>query len=320
MTVAATARLSRLLAMVPWLLQRQGVPLQDAARHFGITEAQLVKDLELLFVCGRPGHMPDDLIDANWESGGIYLGNAETIARPLRLGTDESVALLAGLRMLAEVPGLHDRGAITSALTKLSAAAGDAAQAAASLSADLSAGAQEQALASCRFALESCRRVRLRYLVASRDETTTREVDPMRLISQGDRWYLEGWCHRADAVRLFRVDRMVEVAVLDRDGTPPPHATPRESDEVFHPSPEDALVTLDLLPGARWVAEYYPTERCEERPDGALRVDLRASAPDWVPRLVLRSGGTIRVVAPAWIRDRMVGIARAALDAYGTGT
>ncbi|HEY3201302.1 MAG TPA: protein pafC, partial [Actinomycetes bacterium] len=48
----ATARLSRLLALVPYLLARQGVPIGEAAREFGISERQLVKDLELLFVCG----------------------------------------------------------------------------------------------------------------------------------------------------------------------------------------------------------------------------------------------------------------------------
>jgi proteasome accessory factor C len=96
--------------MVPWLLRRQGVSLEEAARHFGITEEQLVKDLQLLFVCGTPGHMPDDLIEAEWESGEVYVDNAEAISRPLRLAPDEAVALLVGLRTLAEVPGLHDRG------------------------------------------------------------------------------------------------------------------------------------------------------------------------------------------------------------------
>ena len=45
-------------------------------RHFGISQTQLVKDLELLFVCGTPGHLPDDLIEADWECGRVYLGNA----------------------------------------------------------------------------------------------------------------------------------------------------------------------------------------------------------------------------------------------------
>ena len=109
----ATERLSRLLAMVPYLLAPPGHPAAPRPpRQFGISEDQLVKDLELLFVCGTPGHMPDDLIEAEWDDGHVYLNNADAIARPLRLGVDEALALLVGLRALADVPGLHDRDAL----------------------------------------------------------------------------------------------------------------------------------------------------------------------------------------------------------------
>ncbi|GMA84775.1 hypothetical protein GCM10025868_00250 [Angustibacter aerolatus] len=37
---SATERLSRLLAMVPWLLSHQGVPVAQAAREFGVPERQ----------------------------------------------------------------------------------------------------------------------------------------------------------------------------------------------------------------------------------------------------------------------------------------
>lgn len=317
MSVGATTRLSRLLAMVPWLLRRQGVPLEEAARHFGITTGQLVEDLELLFVCGTPGHLPDDLIEADWESGRVYLDNAETISRPLRLGVDEAVALLVGLRTLAQVPGLHDREALGSALAKLSAAAGEAAGVADSLTVDLARGAQETTLAAVRDALARRRRLHLRYLVPSRDETTERDVDPMRLVAVAGRWYLEAWCHRAEDVRLFRVDRLVAVEVLDVDGTPPPDAVPRDDAErLFTPSPDDLLVTLDLAPGSRWVAEYYPVEGVEERPDGWLRVRLRTANPDWVPRLVLRLGGGGRIVSPDDIAGRLVRAAATALAQY----
>jgi predicted DNA-binding transcriptional regulator YafY len=126
----AADRLSRLLAMVPWLLSRQGVPLAEAAQQFGISEDELVCDLELLFVCGAPGHMPDDLIEADWESGKVYLDNADAIARPLRLGLDEALTLLVGLRTLADVRGVAGRKALDGALAKLSSAAGEAGAAA----------------------------------------------------------------------------------------------------------------------------------------------------------------------------------------------
>jgi predicted DNA-binding transcriptional regulator YafY len=329
MTVGATARLSRLLAMVPWLLNRQGVPLVEAARHFDITEAQLVKDLELLFVCGMPGHMPDDLIEAEWDSGRVYLDNAEAIARPLRLAPDEAIALIAGLRTLAELPvtsSLHDRRAVESALVKLSAAAQDAVGAASRLTIDLSAGAAEETLRTAREALRLHRRLRMRYVVPTRDETTERDIDLMRVTNLGGRWYLEAWCHRAEDVRLFRVDRVAGVELLDVDGTPPPEAisrdsgdllfTPSEGDLLFNPSEDDLLVTLEVEPRGRWVAEYYPVEGTEELDGGRLRVTMRVANPRWLPQLILRLGGAGRIVEPLALADETVSAARAALANY----
>jgi predicted DNA-binding transcriptional regulator YafY len=317
MSVTATSRLSRLLAMVPWLLNRQGVPLEEAARHFGITEAQLVKDLELLFVCGMPGHMPDDLIEAEWDSGRVYLDNAEAISRPLRLAPDEAVALLAGLRTLAEVPGLHDRRAVESALVKLSAAAQDAVGVASRLTVDLTAGAEEKTLRTAREALKARRRLRMRYVVPARDEITERDVDLMRVMNMGGRWYLEAWCHRAEDVRLFRVDRVIGAELLDEDGTPPVQAVPRDEDErLFRPSDDDVVVTLEVEPRGRWVAEYYPVETAEERAGGGLRITMKVADPRWLPRLVMRLGGAGRIVAPAELAERALSATRAALANY----
>ena len=101
---SATSRVSRLLTMVPWLLHRQGIDLAQAATELGVSEAQVVDDLQLLFVCGLPGHYPDDLIEASWEDGRVFVGNADAIARPLRLGRDEALALIVALRALAATP------------------------------------------------------------------------------------------------------------------------------------------------------------------------------------------------------------------------
>ena len=320
MSAGATQRLSRLLTMVPWLLNRQGVPLAEAAAHFSIPEDQLVKDLELLFVCGTPGHMPDDLIDAEWDSGRIYLDNADAIAQPLRLGPDEAIALIAGLRTLAELPGLHDRTAVDSALVKLSAAAEDGVIAASRLSVDLTAGAEEEILRTARQALRDRRRMRIQYVVPARDEVTERDVDLMRVTNLGGRWYLEAWCHRAEAVRLFRVDRVAGAALLDEDGTPPAQAVSRDTDDdLFTPSAGDTLVTLEVEHRGRWVAEYYPAESVEELPSGALRVTMRIADPRWIPRLVLRLGGAGRIVDPPALAATASQAAADALAHYNTG-
>lgn len=311
----AADRLSRLLAEVPYLLARQGVALEEAARHFGITEDQLVADLELLFVCGTPGHMPDDLIEADWESGRVYLGNADAIARPLRLGLDEALALLVGLRTLADAPGVGDRDALQGALAKLTEAAGDVAAAAGAVSVDLSAGEDAAAvLAAARDALTRRRRLHLRYLVPARDEATERDVDPMRLTALEGRWYLEAWCHRVEDVRLFRVDRVLEATVLEVDGTPPPQAVARDLDDaLFTPGPQDLVVVLELAPQARWVASAYPVDAVEDAGEGRVLVRLRTADPGWLRRLLLRLGGGARVVEPAWLAGEVHRAAERAL-------
>ena len=313
----ATARLSRLLALVPYLLARQGVPIGEAAREFGISERQLVKDLELLFVCGLPGHLPDDLIEADWESGHVYVSNADAIARPLRLGVDEAVALLVGLRTLAELPGLHDRDAIERAIAKLERAAGDAAAPGEQVAVEVDGHGRGAILALWHQALALKRRLHLRYHVPARDETTERDVDPMRVVVVDGRPYLEAWCRRAEGVRLFRLDRVVDATLLDTPAAVPEDARHRDFDEgVFQPSPDDLLVTIDLRPAGHWVAEYYPCESIEELQDDVLRITLRTADTRWVERLLLRLGGSGQVVAPADLADRVRTKAMAALAAY----
>jgi proteasome accessory factor C len=316
----ATARLGRLLTMVPWLVNRQGIDLQQAADDLGVSTEQLEADLRLLFLCGY-GQMPDELIEADWEEGRVFVGNADTIARPLRLGVDEAVTLIVGLRALREVPGLGERDAVDRALAKLEAAAGAAADPANRVRADLTDGASAQVLADARRAVATRRRVHLRYLVPARDEATERDVDPMRVVGIDGRWYLEGWCHRAEDTRLFRIDRIQELEVLEEDGTPPSQARERDlSEGTFRPAPDDLVVTLRLLPGAVWVADYYPVETVERvaaADGGGLLVRLRTPDTAWLRRLVLRLGGQGRVVEPEVVVDEVRAAADAALAGYG---
>jgi len=315
MSQGATERLSRLLAMVPYLVGRQGIPLARAASEFGITERQLVKDLELLFVCGTPGHLPDDLIEAEWGDGHVFLGNVDAIARPLRLDVDEALALLVGLRALADVPGLHDRDALDRTLAKLEAAAGDAAGASTQVSVHVEEGVGP--LAEVRRALAAGRRLHLTYFVPTRDETTQRDVDPMRLLMVDGRWYLEGWCHRAEEVRLFRLDRVEALTVLDLAAEVPASATVRDLDEgLFRSSPEDTVVTLELGPTAHWVVDYYPVESVERLPQDILLVRIRVGDDRWLRTLALRLGGAARVLDPPELVAAVLERAGEALAAY----
>jgi proteasome accessory factor C len=179
-------------------------------------------------------------------------------------------------------------------------------------------GAGKEAMALARQALTAGRRVHLKYLVPGRDESTERDVDPMRVINFDAQWYLEGWCHRAQDVRLFRLDRVETLTILDQDGTPPDTAQPRDLDSgVFTPHADDQLVRLALAPGAAWVSDYYPTESVEQTQDGGLTVTLRTADTAWLRRLMWRLGAQASVLDPEELSSEVQEGARRALEAYG---
>ncbi|MFC6083788.1 helix-turn-helix transcriptional regulator [Sphaerisporangium aureirubrum] len=309
-------RLPRLLALVPYLMSHPGAQVPEVAKLFGLTEKQLVDDLQLVWMCGLPGHTPGDLIDVSWDGGEILIDNAETIARPLRLGVDEASALLVALRMLAERPEFAEGDALARVIAKLERAAGEGAAAVSSQVA-FELDAAPDGIATVTDALRKGRRVSLRYYVPGRDEITPREVDPTRLVMVDGRSYLEGWCYRADGMRLFRLDRMIGVTMLEVAADPPAEAEPIDvTDGVFRPSPTDELVELELTAVGRWVAEYYPCEEIAELGEGRLRVTLRARDQGWLVRLALRLGDGGRVVSPASLAARVREQAKAALSHY----
>ncbi len=205
-------RLPRLLALVPYLLAHQGIAAADAAADFGITEAQLRRDLQLLWVCGLPGHSPGDLIDLSFEGDTVSVIFDAGISRPLRLTAEEALALMIGLRTLAEAPGLTDRDAVERALAKIESAAGGPVDAA-TVAVELDEA--ERTMPVLQRALDAGRALSIRYYTATRDETTERIIDPLRIFELDGNSYLEAWCRSAEGMRVFRVDRIEHVEVLD---------------------------------------------------------------------------------------------------------
>ena len=313
----ASDRLQRLLALVPYVVSRNVVGLDETAAAFGITERELVDDLNMLWCVELRSPDPYCPIDLSYEGGEIVVSEAESIDRPLRLGVDEASALLVALRMLAEVPNLEDRSALNRTIAKLEAAAGEAGAVSAQVAVQVDDRGASTALAQIRDALHRGQRLHLSYYVPGRDEATERDVDPMRLLVVEGRTYLEGWCLSAEAVRLFRLDRVLALTVLDQAASVPPQAEPRDVDQgLFRPSADDAEVELELSVAGRWVAEYYPCERVEDLGDGRLRVGLRTPDTRWVRRLALRLGEDGRVISPPDLAARVREDASAALAHY----
>ncbi|QNP73686.1 WYL domain-containing protein [Streptomyces roseirectus] len=312
--VNAIDQTRRMLSLVTYLRERPGARVEDVARAFGISEEELVADLDVLPMCGT-SFRGGDLLDIDTDGEHIWWHNPDDVAEPLRLAADEATALLVAARAVATLPGLRegDRQALLRATAKVETAAGEAAGASARLSVTFES--EGGVFADVDRAIAERRRLWIRYYSPARDEVTEREIDPIRLVTVGHT-YVEAWCRRSEARRTFRLDRVAEIKILDEPSAPPEVELRDLSLGLVQPAAEDPEVVVEVGPGGRWVAEYYPHDSADELPDGGLRITLRTPDPASLRRLALRLGADGRIVAPQDLADSARRAAREALAAY----
>jgi proteasome accessory factor C len=308
---SADERLRRLLALVPWVVGADGPSIEEVCSRFGLTESELIAELDLVWCCGVHPFTPDSLMEVTVEDGRVWIRYADWFDRPLRLTPEEGLALVAAGAALLAVPGAEVDGPLARGLRKLADVLGIDPEGAVEVTLGT---VSEGVLASLRDAVTVRRQVEIDYYVYGRDERTRRVVDPYAVFAAEGEWYLTAWCHLARAQRRFRIDRIRSLEPLDRTFEAPDTAP---VPEVFEPRDDDPRVVLELTPRARWVAEQYPMEAVDELGGGHVRVTLVVAETAWLERLLVRLGPDCRVVSGA------EGVARTAaariLNRYGAG-
>jgi proteasome accessory factor C len=293
-------RLRRLLAIVPYVVRHPGARMEEISHLFDVPEGALAEDLNLLFLTGLPPYTPADLVEVEIEGGRVWIRMAEHFARPVRLTRAEALALYLRGSELLGAPGLPEADALRSALDKLASSLGP--EALGKLQVEVGEAPAEEAthLETVRNAAGRRERLEIDYYSASRDEVTTRRIDPEQVFSAIGNWYVVAWDERSDAERLFRVDRIR--AARPTGETFEPRGLLGQGRELYTPSGEDIRVRLRVRPGARWIAEYYAVEEAEER-NGTLEVTLPTKDLAWMAKLVLRLGGQAEILEPPELRD-----------------
>lgn len=310
-----STRLVRLLNMVPYFTANPGISAADAAADLGVSVKQLMADLNQLWMCGLPGYGPGDLIDLAFSEDSIEVTFSAGIDRPLRLTSPEATALLVALQALVDIPGMVDPDAARSAIAKIEFASGAMGRPPLRQHA---VAAESPGAAAVREAVRRKRALEIDYYSASRDTSTRRVVDPIRVLLVGDHSYLEAWCRSAEGVRLFRFDRIDAARQLDEPSAPPAPAVAAEPDtSLFDADPALPSARLRLDPAVTWMFDYFPMQLVRELPDGSCEAQMTYASEEWMARLVLGFGSAVGVLAPQSLAERVRATATAALEAYG---
>ncbi len=301
-------RLTRILAMLPWVIAHQGASVEEVCERFGYTRAELLSDLELVFLCGLPGYGPGDLMVAYVEGDQVVVDMADYFADAPRLTPAEALALLsAGLAMLGTGQASPALEKAVDKLNRILVPEGEA-----PVSVDLDA--EPELVGVLRRAAAHRRVVTIDYVSLGRKRETVREVEPWTIFSSLGNWYLSGHDRLTGEARTFRIDRIRSVETSDETFEAPEELP--EPAVRYTPSEEDVQCVLDLGPGARWVLEYYPVDVLAETGD-TLRVRFSSPDPSVPAGLLLRLGEDATLVEGEEVAEELARLRQAILARYG---
>lgn len=298
---APIQEVSRLLDLVPFLSTHSHISLKELASEFGISEKAMAGELTALSMCGLPGYTPYELIEIFFESGFVTINNHEALDIPRALTQLEVASLLIGLEILRdaavdESPALISK--IDSLIAQMKSLMGGAITIA------------DNPTTSFKAVIESAiagrRTLSLQYRSPVRDEIAMREVDPLSLRNEKSYIYLVAFCHNAEAIREFRLDRVTEVREVENSTF-----TPRE---VETSAGEQSSYRLKVHGDRRAIAETLSIS--EIASDGEVRVEIYS--PEWLIKAVLAHSPHIELLGESQIRGEIKSSAENILALYSS--
>jgi proteasome accessory factor C len=297
-------RLTRILAVLPWIIAHDGADLNDVVQRFGYQDSSdLIKDLHLVFATGLPGYGPGDLIDVDIFNDEVFVDAADYFSQPVRLTPAEALGLLASGMTLVEAGQAPP--ALISAVDKITGAIGG--EASDAIHFDVPTPDNVSAI---REAIDRNHVVRIGYVGLASNVRTQRDVEGWGVTFSLGNWYLMGYCRLAEDERVFRIDRIDAVSELDETYAAPESLSLGRIG--YQPSESDSHVAFTVAPSSGWVAEYYPVDSTELE-DGSLRIRMSVADPMVAARLLIQLGteasdteGSVVAKATESLRNRIL--------------
>lgn len=320
----APDRVKLYLSLVPYLAERGQVTVTEAASDFDVSPEDMRRMVQKLTVIGLPGEdgywqLDQDLFNINWDlldgEDVIELTNTVALRRVPRFTAREAAALLSGLRLARDVPGMDDGGVVTGLIEKLSRGAS-----AAPADVIVAPSTTDDVRRVVAEGLRTHRAVQFTYRAPDADPLV-RTVDPVKVHMTSGEWYLQGWCHLRRAMRTFHLARASDPVLLD---LPAEHGAEHAS-ELFggmntapSTTPEDVAATIRFATDTAPLVGDYLSRAETTSEEGVTTARVNVGDPRSLKRLAARRGGAVEVVAPPAARAATAEWVRAALDQYTT--
>ncbi|MBI4445880.1 MAG: WYL domain-containing protein [Acidobacteria bacterium] len=312
-----TERINRILFIMSFVSQNQGVTVDVLARQVGMRPRQLLKELDFMLLIGKPPFRPDDYVDIYVEDQRVYIEFDQMLNRPLRFTRPEAMALLISLQLLdpevnpAAVKSLKEKiqRAVSSSLDP-------AGRLEDSVVFDQPSRPVSEKFRGIRDAIEDQRKVEIDYYSLTRDRRTRRVVHPYFLTKYLGYWYLTAYCELRKDVRTFKFERLLSLNVLNESFPPPTNLDVEKYKQSFLKSTGPRKFEIHFDPAvASYVAEQWGTSVRKEK-NGGVILTLFSETMEFPSRIVLNFAPHARPLSPPELIEKVHKDARQVLQMY----
>lgn len=295
MSESAIDRTSRALDLIPFISKNPGWTIAELAVRFETTPAQIIRDLEMLFMCGLPGHSHSELIDLEIEPDYVAVRNPQNLAKPRRFTVTEVYALLLGLHSLeSTIVDIDTKSRVERLKSQLHGFLSDR---------NNLVAADQKPISDIDSVLISAAQrgqaAQIRYRSARTDTETGRVIHPQSFYKERDFIYFVAFCENVQEVRHFRSDRIMDVKILERIPTISPTLAQPSSQ-----TPMDSLIHVSLSTRNRFFIEEHSSIVSEVvESAGRLTVTFSLGDVQWLLKALIALPGEVEILEPATFRD-----------------
>jgi proteasome accessory factor C len=296
------ARLVTLAGLLIGAARSEGsLPTSQVLGELNISLDELREDLDVLNVVNFGGgtyvlyaEIAGDRIEVDPDTYG------DNFARPARLLPLEAKALVAAIDLFGD--HLPQSGLSTARKKIVDALGHDPSEE----GLEIAPGRDDSSVVrTVNQAIQKHRVLELQYYKENEDEFVKREVEPYQLVNGPEGWYLGCFDLGREDTRHFRLDRMKEAVITEREFEPRIGVEEQlaEQEWLVHGEVTTAGVArVWVSPDrARWLREQRTV--VEELDDGAVVVELPYGSDDWLVREVLKGVGDLVVLEPSDARE-----------------
>jgi len=300
----AAQRALRTMDLVPYILENPGISTIDLAAKFSVTQKQIEKDLQLIFLCGLPGYTPYELIDLTFEDGIVSIIEPQVLTKPRNFSSNEMVVIKLGLEILREI-NVNEPNKLDKISTLLQKVHRETDQDSVLLAKEIRSSPYYSVINT---AISQRKQLSIEYQSVSKDQLSTRLIVPYNISMLNGNLYLSAYDMDRQSDRVFKLDLISKCEIGERT----------ELDLVKSTSIDQIVELMVDVKLTNFIERNTSIIVDQKLTADGIKVTLKVNNLEWISRAVISYAPNITVISPIALSEMIEQRAKNLLNAYSS--